>query len=110
MNEQNTITVVNDSLAPATLTFDGQTLRTNDNVNISLWTGQDEYNYMQLNTNPHIYRDHVVSNDYTYNISISETLENKIKKLEKENKKLRKLIANLSSDFYTLIGKLQSEK
>ena len=51
-----------------------------------------------------------MSNDYTYNISINETLDNKIKKLEKENKELRKLIANLSSDFYTLIGKLQSEK
>ena len=51
----------------------------------------------------------MISNDDTYSISMGEIVDNKIEKLEKENKELRKLTANLSSDFYTLIGKLQSE-
>lgn len=110
MDEQNTITVVNDNLTTTLLTFDGQTLRTNDNVDIRLWTTQDEYNYTQLTTNPYAYGVSVASNDYAYSTSVCETLDNKIEKLEKENKELRKLIANLSSDFYTLIGKLQAEK
>lgn len=110
MDKQNIISIVNDNLVVNQLTFDGQTLRTNDNVDIRLWTNQDEYNYTQLTANPLDYGSLVVSNDYTYSISVGETLDNKIEKLEKENKELRKLIANLSSDFYTLIGKLQSEK
>lgn len=110
MDEQNTISIVNDNLVVTQLTFDGQTLRTNDNVDIRLWTNQDEYNYIQLTSNPLDYRNTVISNDDTYSISMGETVDNKIEKLEKENKELRKLIANLSSDFYTLIGKLQAEK
>lgn len=110
MDEQNIITIVNDNLTTTQLTFDGQILRTTDNVDIRLWTEQDEYNYTQLTTNPYAYGVPVVSNDYAYSTSVGETLDDKIKKLENENKELRKLIANLSSDFYTLIGKLQAEK
>lgn len=110
MDEQNITSIVNDNLVVTQLTFDGQTLRTNDNVDIRLLTNQDEYNYTQLTATPLNYGSFVVSNDYEYSISVGETLDNKIEKLEKENKELRKLIANLSSDFYTLIGKLQSEK
>lgn len=109
MDEQNIISIVNDDLSVTQLTFDGQTLRTNDNVDIRLWTNQDEYNYTQLTATPFDYRNAVISNDDTYSISMGEIVDNKIEKLEKENKELRKLIANLSSDFYTLIGKLQSE-
>lgn len=110
MDEENIISIVNDNLVVTQLTFDGQELRTNDNVSTRLWTNQDEYNYTQLTTSPYVYGGTVVSNDYAYSISVGETLDDKIEKLEKENKELRKLIANLSSDFYTLIGKLQSEK